>query len=290
MPETESESETHILCDICDTNPNMPSKNKGKPAVGTRKNTQSQVAPSQANTADVLKELIKDDHFKSILRESVSSIVTSVTAEVTTQLKKLISQNRDLIDRQAGEIHDINVALDRRGREIDQIWKLLEHAKTTAKDLEGLKQYSRRNSALIIGIPETKDEHIDDLVLDFAKSKLGITLQKNEIDRAHRVGKPRDDQQEQRKPRPRPVLVKFCTYRTKAVMMRNKSRLKGTGLGLVEDLTARNFQLLKDANACSKVESAWTIDGRIFVALESVGPNGTKIKKMITSKDQLASL
>lgn len=136
------------------------------------------------------------------------------------------------------------------------------------KDINGLQQYSRRNS-LRISNPswiEHPYEDTDKLVLDLAYD-LGINIDYWEIDRSHRVGRPRGRGQ-------RPILVKFIGYRPrerfyearKKLAMPNFRHLRDVYIN--EDLTeetgklAYNARCLKRSNKLSMV---FTKDCKVFV-------------------------
>ena len=57
--------------------------------------------------------------------------------------------------------------------------------------LDRPEQYSRRNCLLIHGLPESKNENIDELVIDTIKEKMGEEIKKDEINRSHRLGAPK---------------------------------------------------------------------------------------------------
>ena len=67
-------------------------------------------------------------------------------------------------------------------------------------------QYSRRNSLLIHGLPESKNENRDLLAKEAIETKMNIKITDNDIDRTHRIGKPKN------KGKLRPVIIKFVRY------------------------------------------------------------------------------
>ena len=91
-----------------------------------------------------------------------------------------------------------------------------------------------------------------------------------------------------RKKKPRAIIVKFCSYRKRSAVMHARRRLKGSGMGIDEALTAHNQDLLWKAKRHEKVKDAWTLDGRVTVLL--AGTNGKNVKKVIRNKDELITL
>ncbi|KAK9738985.1 hypothetical protein QE152_g9447 [Popillia japonica] len=116
------------------------------------------------------------------------------------------------------------------------------------------KQYSRRNSLRIYGLPLVSNENTDDTVIRFCKEKLQLEIKKEMIDCSHRLGKDEN--------RSKPLLVKFVNRNIKNEIYRKKSKLKGTKLVIREDLTLKNIQLMKSAR--DKFNTAWTNNCNIF--------------------------
>ena len=95
---------------------------------------------------------------------------------------------------------------------------------------------------------------------------IGVTLTESDIDRSHRVGKPSG-------PKPRQIIVKFTSYRSRQQVYKARSRLKASDYKNVyinEDLTKIRNKLLYDVrqllkNKSSKVDGVWSTDGVILV-------------------------
>ena len=165
-----------------------------------------------------------------------------------------------------------------------------ESVETLKREMNDIQQYSRRNSVRVFGIPETANEVTDVLVIDAVTKHLNCPLSVDDIDRSHRSGKPRASSGPGNNiPKPRPILVKFCSYRKKAQIMKVKRKLKNTGLSIHEDLTTKNYDLLMKASKNSKVVAAWSVDGRIIASLKT-NRDGHTVKKVITSATQLETL
>ena len=82
--------------------------------------------------------------------------------------------------------------------------------------LDRQEQYSRRNCLLIHGLPESENENTDELVIDAIKEKMGEEIEKNEIDRSHRIGSPKNNGKS------RPIIIKFLRYNTRCKIFKNK--------------------------------------------------------------------
>ena len=109
-----------------------------------------------------------------------------------------------------------------KGKIINELQKNVNDMFATIESLKGCldrqEQYSRRNCLLIHGLPESKNENTDELVIDAIKEKMGEEIEKNEIDRSHRLGAPKNNGKS------RPIIIKFVRYNTRCRTFKNKKR------------------------------------------------------------------
>ena len=106
-------------------------------------------------------------------------------------------------------------AVQTRDREIEQLRAQLSAAQN---DVDSLEQYSRRNSLMITGLPESARESTDALVIDLAKAA-GVIVTVADLDRSHRVGPPRRD-------RPRQIIAKFVAFNKRQELLEARTNLK----------------------------------------------------------------
>ena len=145
-----------------------------------------------------------------------------------------------------------------------------DRIKHLEQQVDNLEQYSRRPCLKFAGIPENKDEVTDDLILDVINNKIltntEYKLNKTNIERSHRIGK--------RGKYNRDIIVKFVSYRDRALVFKNKKNLKEynttnkTNLYVNEALTQRRALLYKSARELHKkklISNCWTYDGKIYV-------------------------
>ena len=98
--------------------------------------------------------------------------------------------------------------------------------------VDGLEQQGRRGSMRIFGIPEDTPGTLDDKVLTLCNDHIRVRpkLVLEDLEVVHRLGKPppADGQSNETEPdpKPRPIIVKFASRRTKARIMENKKNLK----------------------------------------------------------------
>ncbi len=92
------------------------------------------------------------------------------------------------------------------------------------------------------------DENTDQIVMQMA-TDLGANLSVTDIDRSHRIGKPKPG-------RPRQIIVKFTSYWARNEVFGKRKALKDTSgfkdIYFNEDLTAKRNQLLFEARQAVK--------------------------------------
>ena len=145
----------------------------------------------------------------------------------------------------------------------EEILKLREKNQQLEDKLDDLEQYSRRNSIRITGIEENTD------VTQFLANKLDVDVG-NHIERYHPVGKRREDG------KPRPLLVKFLNYHSRSAVLKNRSKLKGAGVFINEDLTKCRNLIASKCRALKKdhkIKNTWIRDGTIFIKMDDESVN-----------------
>ena len=126
------------------------------------------------------------------------------------------------------------------------------------------EQYSRRNCLRLSGINETDGESVDNKVMEIANA-LGTDILLEEIDRSHRLGKQKDSG------RPRDIIIKFTSYRSRQKLFTYKKQLKASGCKGVfinEDLTFIRDKIFNQAREMFKNKlnhGTWTKDGIIMI-------------------------
>lgn len=76
--------------------------------------------------------------------------------------------------------------------------------------------------------------------MDVIKNKLHVSINLSDIERSHRVGKCGTSGNN----KPRPIILKFVSYRIREQIFRQKKKLKGSKLSIKEDVTKARAQIL----------------------------------------------
>ena len=205
---------------------------------------------------------INQDEFVDVLVRALSNetVIKKLQDAVCGQLQQEVTKLKDIIKS--------------KDAVIDKLEQRVNELESGQDDLE---QYSRRNSLRISGVDESDSEDVVEKTMNLINNTLGVTMCTDQIDRMHRVGKKIAD-------RPRPILVKFATYRARDKVMRSRRALKdisqsrtedGGTQGQVqsrifinEDLTKLRSNLLYHARQLKKqkkLQDCWTWDGVVLI-------------------------
>ena len=166
----------------------------------------------------------------------------------------------------------VNADLEKKARDLEkknnkllkEVGRLNNKVTKLEDDLDSVEQYNRRNTLRIGGVPEEPSENTDAKVVKIA-SAADCTIQLNEIDRSHRVGKAKKD-------RPKDIIVKFVSYNARVRLYEARMRLKETdgynSVTINEHLTRKRKQLLVRARKMVKgklLKKAWSRDGTVYI-------------------------
>ncbi|XKL66296.1 hypothetical protein PGB90_009716 [Kerria lacca] len=106
----------------------------------------------------------------------------------------------------------------------------LENSKLK-EEIENLRNELNKQNLIIHGVPE-RESNLDELEKEIQviiEQGVGVELPKEKIDYIRRVG--------QKSKKPRPVLLRLMTLKTRMEILNNKKNLKEYGVYIQEDLT-----------------------------------------------------
>lgn len=214
------------------------------PSVGASKPQSPAISKSLNNGDDLCVKI--QSVVREVLAEKpiVDKLVEAITKRVTETIRESIQKVVDL------EIAKVKTDFECK--------------------LDELQQYQRRNALRVFGIPESKNEDTDKLIIDLAKKNLKFKLFDEEICRSHRVGMPSQSVN-------RPIIVKFTSYRIRREVFTRKKMLKGSGITIREDLTATRLSVLQEAMTRFGKHNAWTQDGRVIYSNNGIKGSANSI-------------
>lgn len=202
---------------------------------------------------ETLVDKIKEQVYKSVVHRI--DVVESELYKTNTEL-----------DNCKKTINKLEADLQGQSEKINRIMNTMESnkGKCTKKGNE-MEQYSRSNNIKLINLPEDQGDRMETSeetttkVVTLLNEKMEANIQESDIDIAHRIGKKTGN-------KPRTVIVKFISRRHKFKSMQDrKTKLRGTGIYIVEDLTKMNQSVFTAARNNPEVESCWTRNGQTMI-------------------------
>ena len=198
---------------------------------------------------------------EGILDAKLDSLAARLENMLNEKVKALESKFQNLEKEIADLKDDYNISLNHVERDlrtdINETW---EYAVKN-------EQYSRKNNVRIHGLEEHSEEDVEAKVIGMAKDELGVEIKPEEIEIAHRIGQARNNSSEtarsQGNPKPRSIIVKFVSNKTKMKLLTKRKLLKGKKIVIVEDMATDIAKRLKKLKEKASVESAWFVNGKI---------------------------
>ena len=215
------------------------------PANYTR-NAKSTAREDIPDFSDILIRLEKkiDDGQESLLQNQTQMLSRLSSIEKEIETFKMDFEN----------LKQKQTVLEERLATMDETVGLnFDHGKDLKFLMDRQDQYSRKSSVRIRGVLEQKGEDIEALTLDTLKEKIGIVINQNDIDIVHRVGRRQEN-------KPRPILVKVLSHKTKEKVMRAKK--KATNVKINEDLAPGIKRLLDKVSTNRRflnIDSVWKL-------------------------------
>lgn len=163
--------------------------------------------------------------------EKFNQISASVAA--LTQRVNSVEGDLDNLKKTSGNIGNSIGALRKTTEEVKGQIHDIQRAQSYMDDtITDLQCRSMRDNLLFFGLAEYRGENRENcsnLIDDFCEAELGIKEVGQHIERAHRLGK-KNIQSEN----PRPIVVKFSTYRMREKVREQTRRLAGTHFNIQE--------------------------------------------------------
>jgi hypothetical protein len=185
-------------------------------------------------------------------------------------LEKAIIANKELLKELKEEIEHqterTNCRFNRAQEDVD----------SNTEWINDVEQHGRRWSVRIVGLKapekfETSDES-KELALKFFIDDMKVNnIRLGDLDTAHRLGWIKNGKQA--------ILVRFFRRNFAEQLIKIKKSLKGKGVALLEDATARNNKLLNSLKNKTGVESSWQFAGKVWMKMKI---SGKKVRVRIT--------
>ena len=147
--------------------------------------------------------------------EKVLSEMQEIRAAISRQEESIVTRLRQELLGMKEEINSLKQEVQQKDETIKKLERRIEEVEKRRDDNEN---HNRLNNIRINGIPETKDESCEDIVIKVAGA-LGVEIDPNDIDRAHRTGKPKKDE-------PKAIICRFNKFKARKQITMNKKKLK----------------------------------------------------------------
>lgn len=229
------------------------------------------------NIMEKIDCIVKKEEILDIVKNTIQQEMEEMVEKIKKKVYESVAHRIDIVE---SETHNININLDVCKKHIKTLEKEMEQKdeiinqlrRKTEKDNQrqiektnDLEQYSRCNNVRIINLPEDDRDRLEtteettEKVVQFLNDKMSTNIHQRDIDIAHRLGKKTIN-------KPRPVIVKFLSRHHKFQSFKDKkTKLRGTGIYISEDLTRLNQRVFTAARKNTDVESCWTRNGQIVV-------------------------
>ena len=137
------------------------------------------------------------------MMEYLRKSTTSVRRTCKSLARKVTQVQNDFLlykDQQEKQLNDFRQSLDNTSEQLETLQRekadLTRKVNGLKKDLEeqidNMEQYSRKQCLIFMGIKEEREENTDQVILEFCKDNLGITISESQLDRSHRIGPPQN--------------------------------------------------------------------------------------------------
>lgn len=236
---------------------------------------EEETSEEMASTAACTLETINNKLDGLATKQDLQSLTDMLTARLA-KLEETVTGLEMEKEAMKEEVENVK----KENKQLKQRLQGLE--RRTEKNANDQEQYSRRWNLRVYGLKEGPGEDCVDKCLHLFNGKVKVATKPEDIQVAHRVGstEPREEGMETngtgswQKPRTRAVIVQFASRRVRDQVILNRKVLAGCGVSIAEDLTNKNFKLLKRAQDHSATNTAWPSNGKIIALLK----NGKKVK------------
>ena len=206
--------------------------------------------------------------------------------DVVREIRLLEKKFERMIGDKIGKLKENFVALENEKNTLQTEVKILQKTNNElSTKMNDLEQYTRRNNLRIFGIQEVSGDwetssQSEEKIIDLIQQKLNLPhITSDHIEACHRVGRYREGKN-------RPIIVRFLSRKTKEIIIKERKKLKGSGVIIAEDLTKVNaawfFEIKSIGKSIPSVSSVWTQNGETYI----YGPAGkVKIPRDFDLKD-----
>ena len=249
-----------------------------KKSKGDDSKTDNSRLANSLNTSDILESDVSFDHPGK--QEYVKQIaMLELRKEFETKLNLFKAEVNGKVEALHRVVNDKDKTIGLLQKEIGELKKTCDFLTDETNELKGqiksneiklkssavrhneivdkasdLEDRSRRNNLLFFNIPETGENDDCEIKIKNLLDSLNFFGQEYDvpIDRAHRLGKKRNDTNT----KPRPIIVRFTYYKDKEEIIRNGRKFRDSVVNVSEDFSKNTLEvrrkLLRHAKAAQE--------------------------------------
>ena len=164
---------------------------------------------------------------------------------------------REELEKVKNELQSARVENEVLREEVEAMRSVIKNNEKKNNDLE---QYIRRNNVRVFGVRDSvweKEGDTETKIMELINKKLKVNIFSTNIEAVHRIGRHKNGYN-------RPIIVRFISRKDATRCLSNRRLLKGSGVVLVEDLTATNARWYGTIRNHPGVVNAWTKNGTTF--------------------------
>ena len=161
-------------------------------------------ANMKAEVAAAMKSYLASQDFKDIIAKAVKEAVGQAMESILKELNAEIAVLK-------GKVKTLE----------DTVGKVAAKANKN-------EQFSRRQNVRVTGFVEEENENCEEKFVNLCREKIGLNVNNEIVDRAHRVGKKEEGTN-------RAIIVRLKTHKDKLTILRNRKNLKDSGFYINED-------------------------------------------------------
>ena len=246
-----------------------PGRKSSSPNKKQAKQTMNEQQALNPEVLTALKSIL--DEKLEVLAERLSAMMDNKIAELEGKLAGIGKEITTVREDFNESIHHVENILR---QDIDHTW---EYAVQN-------EQYSRKNNLRILGMAEEEEEDLEAKFIASMKENLG-EIKAEDVEIIHRIdhrkavtspGDPRTGGQRST-PKPRPVIVRLLSNKTKSRLLLKRRLLKGKKLVILEDMAHDLAKRLKKLKEKRSVDTAWFSNGKIKFKFKD-GPRIMELK------------
>lgn len=199
-------------------------------------------------------------------KNKASGDIKSIVQET---IKELLN-DEEFVNRIISKVTDRLKVLEEDVKKIEKSFNQLENK------IINIQQNEKVNNVCIYNLEEEQGEKLTEKILRIFNENVKIPTRKEDVVKCYRIGNKNTGKY-------RPIVVKLERYQHKLKILKNAYNLKGTKIGISEELVRSRLELYKMAVQTFTRRNVFTRNGNIFIKRED-----TNYK--ITNKEELDGL